>query len=310
VNNLEFHKPVLLNKVIENLKPTKGEVYLDGTFGAGGYSTAILKAADCELYAIDRDELAQKFSVKLEKDFGKKFTFLRGKFSDSEKLLAEKNVTKLDGMVFDIGVSSMQFDDKSRGFSFDSDAKLDMRMDQKNSLSAYEVVNESSEEELAKIIKEFGEEPKAKRIAKKIIEARKIQPITSCRDLADIVRSFYFGYFKTDPATKTFQALRIFVNQELDELKLALASSITLLKKGGRLVVVSFHSLEDQIVKNFLKKEAGLDQTFSRYQLAPTEQKTANNFQLITKSAISPTEEEIAANPRARSARMRVAIKV
>jgi len=310
MNNLDFHKPVLINEVIANLKPQQGETYLDGTFGAGGYSTAILESAKCKIYAIDRDESAEKFAEKLSKKFPKNFTFLHGKFSESEKLLAEKNVTELDGMVFDIGVSSMQLDDKSRGFSFDSEAKLDMRMDQKNSLSAYEVVNESSEEELAKIIKEFGEEPKAKRIAKKIIEARKLQPITSCRDLADIVRSLYFGYFKTDPATRTFQALRIFVNQELDELKLALASSITLLKKGGRLVVVSFHSLEDQIVKNFLKKEAGLDQTFSRYQPEISQENSVKNFQLITKSAISPSEEEVAANPRARSARMRVAIKI
>jgi 16S rRNA (cytosine1402-N4)-methyltransferase len=183
-------------------------------------------------------------------------------------------------------------------------------MDQQSPLSAFEVVNESSEEDLAKIIKEFGEEPKAKRIAKKIIEARKSQPITSCRDLAEIVRSLYRGYFKTDPATRTFQALRIFVNQELDELKCALASSITLLKKGGRLVVVSFHSLEDQIVKSFLKKEAGLDQVISRYQPVNNIEKSPVNFQLITRSAIAPTKEEIAANPRARSAKMRVAVKL
>ncbi len=305
-----FHQPVLLAEVIKNLAPKKDEIYLDGTFGAGGYSQAILDEAACQLYAIDRDESAEKFAEKLTKKFGENFIFLRGKFSDSQKLLAEKNVAKLDGMVFDIGVSSMQFDDKSRGFSFDSDAKLDMRMDQKNSLSAFEIVNEASEEELSRIIKEFGEEPKAKKIAKKIIAKRTEKPITTCRELADIVRSFYFGYFKTDPATKTFQALRIFVNQELDELKGALASSVTLLKKGGRLIVVSFHSLEDQIVKNFLKKESGADQVVSRYQPEIQQGNSAKNFHVITKSAISPTEEEIAANPRARSARMRVAIRI
>lgn len=310
MNNLDFHKPVLINEVIAALAPKAGEVYLDATFGAGGYSRTILESAKCSLYAIDRDESAKKFAAILEKDFSKNFTFLRGKFSDSVELLAEKNVTKLDGMVFDIGVSSMQFDDKSRGFSFDSDAKLDMRMDQQMPLSAFEAVNELSEEELAKIIKEFGEEPKARQIAKKIIVARKSAPITSCRDLAEIVRSLYFGYSKTDPATRTFQALRIFVNQELDELKLALASSVTLLKKGGRLVVVSFHSLEDSIVKNFLKKEAGLDQTISRYLPENNLEKSVKNFHVITKSAISPSKEEIAANPRARSAKMRIAIKL
>lgn len=310
MNNLDFHKPVLLKEMLEALAPKAGEVYLDATFGAGGYSKAILESTGCSLYAIDRDESAKQFAAVLEKKFPKNFTFLRGKFSDSVELLAAQNVTELDGMVFDIGVSSMQFDDKSRGFSFDSDAKLDMRMDQANPFSAYELVNETSEEELAKIIKEFGDEPKAKQIAKKIALARKSAPITSCRDLAEIVRSLYFGYSKTDPATRTFQALRIFVNQELDELKAALASSITLLKKGGRLVVVSFHSLEDSIVKSFLKKEAGLDQTYSRYQPENIQEKSARNFHVITKSAISPSKEEIAANPRARSSKMRIAVKL
>jgi len=308
--NTDFHKPVLLNEMLKSLAPKDGETYLDATFGAGGYSQAILKSANCKVYAIDRDELAQGFAENLEKKFPQNFVFLRGKFSESQKLLAEKNITEIDGMVLDIGVSSMQFDDKSRGFSFDSDAKLDMRMDQKTSLSAFEVVNELGEEELAQIIKEFGEEPKAKRIAQKIIEARKSQPVTSCRDLANIVRSLYFGYFKTDPATRTFQALRIFVNQELDELKEVLTSSIALLKKGGRLVVVSFHSLEDSIVKSFLKKEAGLDQVFSRYQPHFIQTESHKNFHVITKSAISPTNEEIAENVRARSAKMRVAVKI
>ncbi len=310
MNNLDFHKPVLLEEMLENLAPKKGEVYLDATFGAGGYSRAILTKADCKLYAVDRDESAKNFAAILEKDFGKKFTFLRGKFSESAELLAQENVSQLDGMVLDIGVSSMQFDDKERGFSFDSDARLDMRMDQQNELTAFEVVNEFSEGELAQIIKEFGEESKAKLIAKKIVETRKTAPIVSCSDLAKIVRSFYYGYFKTDPATKTFQALRIFVNQELEELKLALASSVTLLKKGGRLVVVSFHSLEDQIVKSFLKKEAGLDQVVSRYSPEIPQTNLVKNFQIITRSVISPSEAEIAANPRARSSRMRVAIKL
>jgi 16S rRNA (cytosine1402-N4)-methyltransferase len=310
MNNLEFHKPVLLKEMLENLAPKSGEIYLDATFGAGGYSQAILESANCKLYAIDRDENAKKFAEKLQKKFGERFVFLSGKFSEAEKLLAGEGAKQLNGMVFDIGVSSMQFDDKERGFSFDSDAKLDMRMDQKSFPSAYEIVNETSEEELARIIKEFGEEPKAKKIAKKIVEARKLQNVTSCRDLANIVRSLYYGYSKTDPATRTFQALRIFVNQELDELKAALASSVTLLKKGGRLVVVSFHSLEDSIVKNFLKKEAGLDQTFSRYQPEAVTKNSAKNFQIITKSAISPSEEEIVQNPRARSSKMRVAIRL
>lgn len=310
MNNLDFHNPVLLREMIKNLAPKEGEVYLDATFGAGGYSRAILESANCHLYAIDRDDSAEKFSTKLKQDFSEKFTFLRGKFSESVELLAEKNITKIDGMVLDIGVSSMQLDDKERGFSFDSDARLDMRMDQKISLSAYEVVNEFEEAELAKIIKEFGEESKAKVIARRVVAARKIKPVATCSDLANIIRPLYYGYSKTDPATKTFQALRIFVNQELEELKEALESSLTLLKDGGRLVVVCFHSLEDRIVKNFLKKESGLDQVVSRYQPEIAEDQTVKNFRIITKSAISPTEAEVTNNPRSRSSRMRVAIKI
>ncbi len=310
MNNLDFHKPVLFKEMLQNLNPKDGEIYLDATFGAGGYSRGILESANCKLYAIDRDETARNFAANLEKEFPKNFIFLRGKFSESIDLLTQKNISEIDGMVLDIGVSSMQLDDKSRGFSFDSDSKLDMRMDRSLEISAFEVVNELSEEELAKIIKEFGEEPKARAIARKIIAIRKVSPIVTCSDLAKIVRSFYRGHFKTDPATKTFQALRIFVNQELEELKAALESSVTLLKKGGRLVVVSFHSLEDQIVKNFLKKESGLDKVVSRYQPQVSELESIKNFQIITKSAISPSKEEIVANPRSRSSKMRVAVKI
>jgi len=310
MNNLDFHKPVLLDEVLDALKPKDGEVYLDCTFGAGGYSKAILEAANCNLYAIDRDDTAQKFAANLTQKFPKNFDFLLGKFSQSQELLAQKGIEKLDGIVLDIGVSSMQLDDKSRGFSFDSDSKLDMRMDQRSPYSAFNLVNEASEEELCDIIKTFGEEKKAKKIAKKIVETRLNNPIYSCKDLADIVRSFYFGYFKTDPATKTFQALRIFINQELEELKTILELSKTLLKKDGRLVVVSFHSLEDAIVKNFFKTQAGLDLAVSRYMPEISNLKSEISFHLLTKSAISPSKKEIESNPRARSAKLRAAIKI
>lgn len=309
MGNSEFHKSVLLKEIIMNLAPKDGEVYLDATFGAGGYSTAILESANCHVYGVDRDESVKKFVLELQKKFPKNFTFLSGKFSDSTKLLEEKGVKQVDAMIFDLGVSSMQFDEMERGFSFDSDAKLDMRMDQKNPFSAFEVVNEFSEEELAKIIKEFGEEPKARAIAKKIVKERREKAITSCRDLASIVRSFYFGYSKTDPATRTFQAFRIFVNSELEELKMALASSLTLLKQGGRIIVVSFHSLEDSIVKSFLKEEAGLNQVKSRYEpIGISEVK--KNFRIVNKSTIQASSEELKENNRARSAKMRVAIKL
>lgn len=306
--NTDFHKPVLLNEMIEALSPKDNEIYLDGTFGAGGYSKAILQKANCKVFAIDCDESAKRFSAQLEKEFPNRFKLLNGKFSNCQELLAKENITKIDGMVFDIGVSSMQFDDLNRGFSFDSNARLDMRMDNNQSLSAFEVVNEFSEKELEKIIKEFGEERKAKLIAKRIVANRKIKEIETCLELAKIARSFYYGHFKTDPATKTFQAIRIFVNQELEELKLALNASISLLQDNGRLVVVSFHSLEDKIVKDFFKKQSGLDKAISRYE--PEEENDEEiNFYLNKKSAISPSEEEIKNNPRSRSAKLRVGFK-
>ena len=302
------HTSVMLNEMLENLKIADNEIYLDATFGAGGYSRAILNSANCTVYGIDQDPLANEMAKTLSHDFPNRFKLLNGRFSRSEKLLKSENIDQVDGIVLDIGVSSMQFDDMERGFSFNSDAKLDMRMDQEGQLSAYEVINEFSEEQIRDIIKNLGEEPKARLISKKIVETRQNKTIESCSDLAEIVRSFYKGYFKLDPATKTFQGLRIFVNQELEELKQILESSLKLLKKDGRLIVVSFHSLEDKIVKNFLKKQAGLDQSFSRYEPVREEEKL-NNFTILTKSAISPSKEEVDQNPRARSAKMRVAIK-
>lgn len=354
-----MHKPVLLREMIANLSPKNNETYLDATFGGGGYSSAILSSANCKLYAIDRDETAVTAAENLHKKFPNNFTFLSGKFSQAEELLAthaesrsefrcneadnvacenrsggvlkhtlsngsaarhdkrpsadrnyECDSVKLDGIVLDIGVSSMQLDDKSRGFSFDSDAVLDMRMDKKNPLTAFEVVNKFSEEELQGIIKEFGEEPRARKIAQKIVEARKKSEIKTCAQLAQIVRSTYFGYFKTDPSTRTFQAIRIFVNKELDELSAILKSSLNLLNKGGRLIVVSFHSLEDSIVKKFLKSESGMDAVRSRYLPEDTSEKARQNFKVLTKSAITPSDEEIAENYRARSAKMRVAVRI
>ena len=307
----QFHNPVMLKEVLENLSIRDGEIYVDGTFGAGGYSSAILQKANCQLIALDRDISVEKFANKLKENFGERFIFKNKKFSEIWEAVNEVGIEEIDGMVLDIGVSSMQLDERERGFSFDSEEKLDMRMDRSQSLSAFEVVNQESEENLAKIIKEFGEEVKAKIIAKKIVATRQENPIKNCSELAKIVRSFYYGYHKTDPATKTFQALRIFVNQELEELKIALEASVKLLKKGGRLVVVSFHSLEDKIVKDFLKEQAGLSETFSRYQPEHVLPKNIKkNFQIITKSALCPSKEEVDLNPRARSAKMRVAIKL
>lgn len=306
-----MHKPVLLNEVLHHLQPQNGEIYVDMTFGAGGYSRAILESCDCRVFSVDRDVNAVGLAGNFKREFGERFDFLPGNFSQIEEMLAAHGVAEIDGIVFDLGVSSMQFDDKERGFSFDSDAPLDMRMSGVESgISAFDVVNEMAEGELASIIKEFGEERQAKRIARKIVEGRKSKQITSCRELADIVRScFGGGYFKIDPATRTFQAIRIFVNRELEEVSLALEAAKNLLKKGGRLIVVSFHSLEDVIVKNFLKEQAGIAKTFSRYE-PQIESEIAASFKIVNKSAIKPSEGEVAENYRSRSSKMRVAVKL
>ncbi len=308
-NNL--HEPVMLKEVLQSLDPVDNAIYIDNTFGAGGYSKAILNSANCRVIAFDRDQNVNKIANEIEEKFGDRFIFKNAKFSEVSSKLSALNIDLVDAMIFDIGVSSMQLDNRERGFSFDSNHQLDMRMDQSQKISAFEVVNFESEEKLAKIIFEFGEERNARKIAKKIIETRKLKPINSCYELAKIVHSFYHGYFKTDPATKTFQALRIYVNQELEELKQALDSSLKILKKGAKIIVISFHSLEDKIVKDFFKEHAGLNKTYSRYEPIEIINSTSSlQLKIINKSAISPSQEEISINPRARSAKMRVAIKI
>jgi 16S rRNA (cytosine1402-N4)-methyltransferase len=309
VNNNQSHKPVLLKEVLNSLNPKDGETFIDGTFGAGGYSQAILGAANCKLIAFDRDLSVQKFAIKLGDQFGDRLQFIHSQFS----LMAEMIKEKVDGIVLDLGVSSMQLDEEIRGFSFNSSAKLDMRMDKSVGISAFEVVNNSLEEDLSRMIRDFGEEKKHRTIAKKIVEIRKKSQITTCLELAEIVKKVYgFQAKKTHPATKTFQAIRIFVNDELGELKKALELSSNILKKRGRLVIVSFHSLEDRLVKSFLRTHSGYDdRNFSRYQpfFEPVNQKQIYNFVLPRSSCLKPNENELIENIRSRSARLRIAIK-
>lgn len=309
MNNYQSHQPVLLKEVLGILNPKDGEVFIDGTFGAGGYTRAILQSANCKVFAFDRDASVLKFVDELKKEFGERFIFIHSPFS----LIKEHIKEKVDGIVLDLGVSSMQLDEEARGFSFNSSEKLDMRMDSSSGISAYEVVNEFPEAELSKIIRDYGEEKNHKRIAKKIIEARDKAKIKTGLELAEIVKKVYgFQAGKIHPATKTFQAIRIFINDELGELKKALESSKQLLKKDGRLVVVSFHSLEDSIVKEFFRQESGYNnRVTSRYDPmpVPTNEVKEFDFFLPKNSAIKPSEEELHNNVRARSARLRLAIK-
>ncbi|MDB2683225.1 16S rRNA (cytosine(1402)-N(4))-methyltransferase RsmH [Alphaproteobacteria bacterium] len=304
------HKPVMLKEVLEALSPKEGGIYVDGTFGAGGYSRAILDTAECTVIAIDRDQNVLAAADDLKKTYGDRFVFIRGAFGDVESLLQGAGFEKIDGFVLDIGVSSMQIDQAGRGFSFRFDAPLDMRMDQAQDLSAADIVNKTDEEGLANLIYKYGEERKSRRIAHKIVEVRKDSPIETTGALADIVRSVIpkSPKDKSDPATKTFQALRIAVNDELGELERALESSKGILSSGGRLVVVSFHSLEDRIVKEFLVEVSGSSAKGSRH--LPETIAAPAIFRLGNKRAVKPSELETSENPRARSARLRSGVRL
>jgi 16S rRNA (cytosine1402-N4)-methyltransferase len=298
------HVPVLGRAAIEALKVRDGGVYVDGTFGAGGYSRAILDAADTQVIAIDRDQSAIAGSLDLVASAHGRLTVVEDRFSRLD-LVAEKfGHQQVDGVVLDIGVSSMQLDEAGRGFSFRLDGPLDMRMGG-DGPSAADVVAQASERDLANIVFQLGEERHSRAVARALVAARKQAPIASTKALADIVeRVVYARPGQIHPATRTFQALRLFVNEELDELAAALAAAERVLKPGGRLAVVSFHSLEDRIVKTFLaerSRTAGV----SRHQ--PEVEAPPPTFTLINKRPIVADDAEVAANPRARSAKLRAA---
>jgi 16S rRNA (cytosine1402-N4)-methyltransferase len=304
------HQSVLLNEVLHYMAPKAGEVIVDGTFGAGGYSDALLAAAPCRIYAIDRDPDVLPFAERLAEKYGAgRFTLLQGAFGDMEHLLAEHGITQVDGIVLDLGVSSMQLDTAGRGFSFMADAPLDMRMS-KEGRDASLFINEATEEEIADTLFLYGGERKSRRIARKIVEERQKEPITRTGRLASIIRSGVGHHNeKIDAATRSFQAIRIWVNDELGELERVLAAAEKLLAPGGRLVVISFHSLEDTIIKHFLEEKSGKREAVSRHVPVYTEHQPAILFRYLDKHAVKPTEEEIKRNPRSRSAKLRAAIR-
>lgn len=302
------HSPVMLEEMLEWLAPKDGGVYVDGTFGAGGYSRAILKAANCNVYAIDRDPSTKAFAESLEKEFPERFVWLLGNFGDMCGLLAERNVTAVDGIVLDLGVSSMQLDIAERGFSFRSDGALDMRMSREG-MSAADVVNNAGESELADIFYYYGEEKAARKVARAIVAARTVQPITSTMQLAEIIRGAIPGKpGKIHPATRSFQALRIYVNKEFDAIESGLAASEKLLGKAGRLVVVTFHSLEDRIVKRFTHSRCGKLGEHSRHmpELVSDASTNAPAFFLAKPEKLKAGHKEVETNPRSRSATMRM----
>jgi 16S rRNA (cytosine1402-N4)-methyltransferase len=286
------------------LSPRDGGIYVDATFGAGGYSRAILDAADTRVIGIDRDRTAIAAGFDLVDRSNGRLTLVEDRFSNTAEVCAAQGASRVDGVVMDVGVSSMQVDEAGRGFSFRLDGPLDMRMGHDGPTAA-DVVARASEADLANIIYIFGEERHSRAVARAIVAARKETPIATTRALAEIVSKVVWAKpGEIHPSTRTFQALRIFVNEELDELHLALAAAERVLKPGGRLVVVSFHSLEDRMVKNFLG-ERGKTGGGSRH--LPEMAQSAPSFRILTKRPVTAGDDEVRANPRARSAKLRAA---
>jgi 16S rRNA (cytosine1402-N4)-methyltransferase len=301
------HVPVLLDEVLHALAPRAGETYIDGTFGAGGYSSAILEAADCRVIGIDRDDTAIAAGQVLVERYSGRLALVPGTFSDLADIAGDAPV---HGIVLDIGVSSMQIDAAARGFSFLRDGPLDMRMGQTGATAA-DIVNRADPTDLANIIYVFGEEPRSRAIAKAIVRAREAASITTTFELVKAVEAAtgpQRAKDRTHPATRTFQALRIYVNSELDELAQALHAAEQVLQEGGRLVVVTFHSLEDRIVKRFFAQRSGNVPSQSRHVLG-VEQRPDPSFRLIQKGHVEPTEAEMDRNPRSRSAKLRFGIR-
>ena len=301
----DLHYPVMLDEVLTALAPKDNGHYIDATFGDGGYSTAILQSSHCNLGAIDRDPDAVRRAEANMAVFGDRFTMFEGPFSALETLTNDTKFEALDGIVFDLGVSSPQLDEADRGFTFRFDGPLDMRMSQ-DGLSAADIVNQAGEQELSKIIWTYGEDRAARRIARAIVKAREAISITRTLQLAEIVRSVLPRPKpgQMDPATRTFQALRIEVNGELEEIRAALEAAENRLKPDGVLVVVSFHSLEDRIVKQFLATRSGNVSQGSRHR--PAIEMPEPSFTIKSRKPQIPTDAECAENPRSRSAKMRV----
>jgi 16S rRNA (cytosine1402-N4)-methyltransferase len=298
------HIPVLARPALDLLNVRDGGVYIDGTFGAGGHTRLILAAADVKVIGIDRDQTAIALGADLVQAAGGRLDLVQDDFSVLDRVARESGLDAVDGVLLDVGVSSMQLDEAERGFSFRGDGPLDMRMN-RSGPSAADVIANASERDLAAIIATLGEERHARGVARAIVKARSEAPVTSTRALADIVaRVVWAKPGDIHPATRTFQALRIFVNDELGELAGALPAAERILKPGGRLVVIAFHSLEDRIVKTFLAERSG-GRRGSRH--LPDVAETPASFRALTKRPIVADETEVAENPRARSAKLRAA---
>ena len=282
------HHPVMVDEIISYLAPEKLKTYVDCTFGQGGYSKKILENTNCNIIAIDRDKDAIEHAKLLKKKYPKNFIFCVNNFSQLDQILKKNDIKKIDGLIFDLGISNTQLNNPTRGFSFSNNGPLDMRMDIENlDLTAQKIINEFDQHNLSDIFYYYGEEKNSRQIARKIIEFRKKKEISTTFELVELIKKVN-SYKKKHPATRVFQALRIFINDELNELDITLKKSLLFLKKNGKIITVAFHSLEDKVIKNFFSRNKGL-------------------LKILTKKPVTPNEKEVKINPRSRSARMRVA---
>lgn len=303
------HKSVLLYESVEGLNIKKDGIYVDATLGYGGHSLEILKRInEGFLFAFDQDSEAIEYSRERLKKYDN-YKIIKSNFANMKECMHEIGVYKVDGILFDIGVSSIQLDEDYRGFSYHNDARLDMRMDTDSSFSAYELVNQYSYQELVRVLRDYGEEKYASSIAKNIIKTREVTPIETTQELVEIIkRSMPMKELRDGhPARKTFQAIRIEVNHELDVLESGLTQAIELVRPGGRICVITFHSLEDRIVKNIFRKYSEVDSKFAKLPYVPEEY--TPKLKIISKGIV-PSEKELEENNRARSARLRIVEKI
>ena len=303
----EKHISVLLKESISSLNLKDNSIIVDCTLGYGGHSSNILaRIKEGFLFAFDQDSEAIRHSTSRLKEIGTNFTIIKSNFVNLKEKLQEQGVSKVDGVLFDLGVSSPQLDEKERGFSYHEDARLDMRMDKENPLSAYEVVNNYTKEELSTIFYKYGEDKFSNNIAKKIVEYRVNKPIETTLELVEVIKTAVPMKFRKDkhPARQIFQAIRIEVNHELDVIEPALEQALSILNVGGRVAVITFHSLEDRIVKKYFKEKCAIDEKVKGMPNIPEEY--LPDYKLVVNKAISPSEEELKNNPRARSAKLRV----
>jgi len=306
-SDVSFHTPVLLRETRDLLAPAPGKLFIDGTLGGGGHSAALLDAG-ARVIALDRDRDALEFAKERIGNAGEKFRAVHANFADLDRVLDELQIAQIDGALLDLGVSSWQLDTASRGFSFMRGGPLDMRMNPASGITAAEFVSSASVEELERVFREFGEEPAARRIAVRLVRERETRPLATTTDLAEAVESIIPRRGKTHPATRVFQALRIAVNHELENLALALELFSTRLRSGGRFAVITFHSLEDRMVKQFFKQRS--IEFLDRPEWPAPRPNPDFKFKLVTRKAVVASPEEQTANPRSRSAKLRVVEKI